>query len=361
MGRSESAAGVPSAAPAAPVTSGPANPRARWWPAIGLAALAVVLGLGWMAWKNSHGRRSPLTAGVPPEHQVVRPADMPALGYLPEPTEAVLAVQIPELMEKLGPDAGADPAKALRDLGVPDSVVDAAEKVSAVGLRNVDQLVVGVGFQDGSFPPQIVVVVQTRGPYDLAAVAHRAKARQLNRRDGRTLYATGAAPLPEVYWWAPSDRVLVGTLFARDFERVPLQPREGTGHLPPELGALIRDQLPEDACAWVAATSDRWDEYLRPYTILPFTALRGRTDLLAPAGRLRSVTLAIPHGPDRPVDLRLGLKSADAAAALRATFADRYRGEPVEVTGESDVCRLEMPFQPARVGFVISRLIGAQD
>jgi hypothetical protein len=273
-----------------------------------------------------------------------------------------LAVQIPQLLEKLGPESAADPAGALRHLGVPDSVVEAVERVSGVGLRNVDQLVIGLGFQQGSFPPQIVVVVQTRQPYDLSAVTRRAKARMLkNRKDGRTLYVTNAAPLPEVYWGGPSDRVLVGTLFARDFEGVPIQPRVGVAHLRPELTALLRDQLPEDACAWVAATSDRWDEHLRPYAILPFTPLRGRTDLIAPAARLRSVTLAIPHGPDRPVDVRLGLKSADSAAELRAVLAERYRGEPVEVTGEEDVCRVQTPFDTARVGSVVSRLIGAKD
>src|SRR5262249_23150249 len=159
---------------------------------------------------------------------------------------------------------------------------------SGVGLKNVNELVIGMGFEKGSFPPQIVFVVHTRRPYDMSAVAREAKARQL-KRDGRMLHVVKASPVPEIYWWGPNDRVLVATLLAGDLADVPVDPRTGIGHLKPQVAELIRDRVPGDASAWLVAFADQWGDHIRPYTFLPFTPLKGRTDLIAPADRLRSI------------------------------------------------------------------------
>jgi len=127
--------------------------------------------------------------------------------------------------------------------------------------------------------------------------------------------------------------------------------------LRPAFTAVIRDRLDENACAWFAATSDKWDQYLRPYTILPFTPLQGRTDLIKPAERLRTVAVSVPHDADRPVDVQIGVKSADPGADLRASFAERFQGEPVEVSGTEEWAQLRLPNEPGRLGPVIGRLM----
>jgi len=328
------------------------------WPvyAAGLAVLAIGLVLAWPYLSNLG--RSRTSEGPDDEtHVVIAPADMPGLGYLPGSAEAILTIQMPSLLDKLGPEYRNDPAKALFDLGVPQNVIETIDRASGVGLRNVDQLVVGMGFEKGSFPPQIVIVVHTRQPYDMSALARDSDARAL-KSQGRTIYAVKASPVPTVYWWGPNDRVLVATLLPRDFADVPVLPRAGVDHLKPEMVRLIRDQIATDASAWLVASSDRWADHLRPYVLLPFTPLQGRRDLLAPSERLRSMSLSIPQSPDRAVDVQIELKSAAAADEIRTTLADRFRDEPVDVGGDGEICRIQTPFDPERVGSLVARLVG---
>jgi hypothetical protein len=283
---------------------------------------------------------------------------MRGLGYLPDSTEAILAVQFPALMEKLGPDAADDPARALRRLGVPEAVVETIERLSGVGLRKVDQLVVGFGFEKGSLPPQIVVVAHTREPYDLGALTRQAKART-QKQERRMLHAVSAPSGPGVYWWGPNDRVLIGTLLARDYEGVPEVPKAGLDHLRPDLTRLITERVADDACLWLVASSDKWRQYLELYVAFPGTPLNGRKDLLRPADRLRALSLSVPCDPDGPVEVFIDRKSADDGEDLRGTLAERFAGTAVEVGGLGETCHLRTRFDPEALESLVSQLIAA--
>lgn len=345
--------GAPSVVPAAAATRSPRR-VAVWALVLVLAAVGL-----WAVSANWHRFRSPFGNPTPPAKPVVvKPAELPGLGYLPESTEAVLAIQVPFLLQRLGPEAGNDPVEALASLGLPRAVAELLDEATAVGLKNVDQLVIGIGFESHAFPPQLTVVVHATQPFDLDGLARREKARPL-KRDGRTLYVGKAGPLPEVYWWKAADRIVVATILAKDMDAVPAQPRAGVNHLRPTLTRLFQDAIAPDACGWFAATSDKWDQYLRPYT-LPFsfipTPLQGRSDLLKPAERLRSTTLSVPNDADQKVEVRIGLKSAEAGASLRNALTERFRKEPVEVSGEEEWTRIELPNEPTHIGPLVGRL-----
>jgi hypothetical protein len=320
--------------------------------------LVALIGVGlWAAWANRHHIRSQFAGPAASEKPaVVKPADLPGLGYLPESTEAVLAVQMPFLLERLGPEADGDPAKALAALGLPEAVSELLDQMTAIGLKNVDQMAVGLGFEGHALPPQLVIVVHARQPFNLEAIAQRTKA-HAKKKDGRILYVGKAGALPEVNWWQASDRVLIATITARDFAGVPALPRSGIDHLRPGLASLVRERVADDACAWFVATSDKWDQYLQPYVLLPLTPLQGRKDLIKPAERLRSVVLSIPNEPDHPVDVQIAVKSTEAGASLRAALADRFHGEPVEVTGEDEWALVHIPNDLSRIETTVSRLI----
>jgi hypothetical protein len=348
MGPSDTPVNAPAAGPPRPT-------RRSMLIGIGLLLAAVVVGLVAANW---HRFRSPFGNPTPPAQSVVvKPDDLPGLGYLPESTDAVLAIQMPFLLQRLGPNAGNDPVQALTALGLPPQAAELLDEATAVGLRNVDQLVVGLGFESHAMPPQITIVVHAARPFDLDGLARQEKARPL-KRDGRTLYVGRAGPLPEIYWWKAADRVLVATILAKDMDAVPARPRAGMDHLRPALTGLFREAIAADASAWFAATSDQWDQYLRPYT-LPFipTPLQGRTDLIKPAERLRTITLSVPDDAESKVDVRIGLKSAEAGATLRGSLTDRFRGEAVEVSGEEEWARVQLPNDPARIGSIIGRLL----
>jgi hypothetical protein len=334
--------------------------RSAWTSWHGWLVVVLILtasGVAFGAWKT-HARKKtvPPPVGVTALAPVVRPTELPGLCYLPPSTEAILAVQLPQLLNRMGPKAVDDPARALIDLGLPDQVVRTIESASGVGLKSVDQLVVGLSFEKGSFPPQMVVVVTTRGPYDLGSLVKQTKARAL-KKEGRTLYAVKAANAPEVYWWSPNNRVLIATILPKDFDGVPLVPRAGVEHLLPELVKLMRERVSDDGIAWLVATSDRWATYLRPYTMLPLTPLQGRTDLLGPAEQLRTLTVSIPNDPDLAVELQIERKSSIMAQELRNLLSERFRDDGVEIGGEGDICRVRMLFDASRVSSVLSRLL----
>lgn len=327
----------------------------------GLAVLvAIVTAGGWALWANRDRVRTPF--GNPPpaaRTTVVKPADLPGLGYLPPSTETILAIQMPLLLERLGPEAEQDPKRALTALGLPELMGEIVDKGSAVGLKNVDHLVIGLGFEKGSFPPQLFVVAHARRPFDLKAIARQVKADDL-KKDGRTLYVTKAGNLPvELHWWQATERVVVTTILARDFEGVPGLPRPGVDHLPAAMANLVRERVADDACAWLVAASDRWDRHLAPFT-LPFVPgpFQGRTDLLKPAERLRTVAVSIPHDQNQSVDVQIGLKSAEAGEELRTALAARFRGEPIEVTGDQEVARLQLVNDQTIVRTIFDHLTG---
>jgi hypothetical protein len=327
----------------------------RWHPRGIVAAIFVVAaGVAAIWWgRNRSDSTSPATDST---RAAVRPAGMPGLGYLPPSTEVVLAIQLPLLLDRLGPEAAADPAKALKQMGLPEQIIETADKASGVGLDHVDHLVVGLSFARGALPPQLVIVLHTKAPFSLNAIMRETKANSLKSEE-RTLHAVRVSQFIEVNWWSPNDRVLVGTLLKRDFKDVPEQPSNGVDHFRTDMASLIRNDIPDGSCAWLVASSDRWAEYLRYITWLPGTPLSGRNDLIAPADRLRSVTVAIPHAADRQVAVELNLKTAQEAELLRAILSDRFEREPIEVRGEGTVCRVETPFDPKRIGSIISRLI----
>lgn len=358
---SEQGRGAPSSISFAKANAARAEPKAAWpaWQKLaGILGLIVIAG-GILLWQTRFKSR-PTGTIVEAPRTVVAPVDLPGLGYLPASSDVVFAVQVPLLMEKLGAEAESDPAKALGRLGLPEFLVETVEKSSGVGLKNVDQLVVGIGLQKASLPPQIVVVVITRQPFDLADILRRTKAATL-KREGRTLHVakatTGANIALNVHWWSPNSRVLVGSLQARDFDDIPGEPRIGVSHLRAEIGSLIRDRVPSDSSAWLVGWSDKWDQHISPYIFLGVPPFQGRRDLLAPAERLRSLLVAIPQPADKAVSVQMDLKSQSTADEFRATLAERFTNEPITVSGDGSTCQIETAFDIARINSILARLL----
>jgi len=329
------------------------------WPFYVLGVLLVLgIAIGIVTQLEMRKSRSTPRSG-PSSHAIIKPSEMPGLGYVPENCEAILAIQLPAFLEKMGPEAQKDPIEAIGRLGFPKSLVEAIDSASGVGLKNVDQMVVGIGFERGAFPPQLFVTVHTREPYDIDALIKKRKGSSL-KKDGRTLHAVKNEGVPEVLLWSPNNRVLVGTLLARDFEAIPMQPRTGTEHLKPAIRLLMMERVAEDASFWFIASSDQWAKYVRPYTWLPGSPLTGRNDLIDPADRLRTVAISLPQDAEKRVAVRIDQKNAEAATRLREIYQERFAGEEITVGGEGDTVLIETEFEPQRVGSMLSRLVAGK-
>jgi hypothetical protein len=335
-------------------SAGPARPRRfSLFTVLALVAVGGVALSLWRPWE--HSGPGPDKSSGP--GALVRPTELPGLGYLPERTDTVLAVQVAAFVEALGPQAGGDPARAMTALGLPDAVVRTVESMSVVGFQNVDQIALGLRL--GQLPPQITLVVRTRNRIDTADLDRQTKSRQ-QERDGRTLHAMKGGMFGDVYWWPADDRTLVVATLAKDFDDVPKQPRPGIGHLRPDLRRVIETQVAEDACFWLAAESDKWKAAIEPFTTwLPNTTiLRGRRDLLDPADQLRSFAMSFPAAREAPAVWTITRKTAESADELRQVYRARFSREPIEVGGEGEVVRIQTTKEPGRLDSVFERLIG---
>jgi hypothetical protein len=156
-----------------------------------------------------------------------------------------------------------------------------------------------------------------------------------------------SSPIPN--WWA-NDRVIVGTN-AGDFDEVPIQPRAGSIISARSRGLDSRSHQ-RGRVRLAVASSDKW-VVSSPYICCRSHRQGGRS--VHP--RTIATGIAIPYPADRNLDVQIDVKTAEAGEQLRASFVKRFEGEPIDISGEGERCRLQTTFDPKRIGSVLGRLI----
>jgi hypothetical protein len=219
----------------------------------GLAVLALVgIGLALLA-IPARPVRPPLDL----DHQKVTPvapAELAALGYLPDDADMIVAAHVAEardnptgreLMQRLG----------LGGTGTPD-----LEKWTGLKLDDIDHAALGLKL-DADLLTRFALVVRARRPIDQQRVCEALKTTTKQEVDGRPVYPfvleTGldlVAKLGASVWFA-DDHTLV---IAKNFSRIPLTPKTGIDHLRPALREVIKERMGSSAQVWAAAHVDNW-------------------------------------------------------------------------------------------------------
>jgi hypothetical protein len=277
---------VEHAPPGADSPASPAEPRVwgiealaerlRGWSkgAIALAVLGVMgtmatVGLFYALWTVKFRRDNDRVPVEPARVQVVAPADLTGLGYLPPGCNVVVGVHVAEAMldpagreflthfqplHVLGQDAGEN----------GDAAVDRLEKLTGLGLQDIDHAVLGLNA--ASFlSPHPVLVVQARRPLDHGKIATALRARLTAEGVGRELYRVPVEKSSvEALLWFADDRTLVLGLSANDLNALPSRPRPGIDHLAENVRVLLRDHVSTGTQAWVAADTEKVDRKLVP-------------------------------------------------------------------------------------------------
>jgi hypothetical protein len=253
----------------------------------------------------------------PPAVRAVPPAELAALGYLPDDTDVILAVHAAELLDE---PSGRD---LTRHLG--NDVLSAAsiENWSGLKLDDIDHAVLGLTL-DESLLVHPTLVVRARRPIDQEKVRAALKAQARRELDGRPVYPflmrTGLPLLPELEAnaWFADERTLV---VAKKFDdgpghRVPLAPHAGIDHLRPDLRALLRERLGAPAQVWLAGHRPDWD------TLSPLVRLVLQRKENAAAAKVTTFGLWLTAGPDgATVRGAFDCEGEDAARALEAYLA----------------------------------------
>ena len=220
----------------------------------GLAALALIgIGLALIA-IQTRPVRPPLE---PPKPRVapMAPADLAALGFLPDDIDLIAAVHVAELLDE---PSGRDLLQRV-GLGTPGG--PDLEKWTGLKLDDIDHAVLGLKL-DGDLLTRFVLVVRARRPIDQTHIRDILKATTRQEVDGRSVYPfvleTGLPLLAKVgvsAWFADENTLVI----AKSFDRIPVTPRTGIDHLRPELRQAIRERMGPSAQLWVAAHTDSWD------------------------------------------------------------------------------------------------------
>jgi hypothetical protein len=275
--------------------------------------------------------------------RAVPPAEMPGIGYLPEGTDSVIAVELRPLLEATSQAEANDARSGLRRIGIPDSVMAALDRAVGVGIDNVDQLVLGLKLKDGSPLNQVVLVVHARQSFSIKSVAERMKALSIARGE-RTYYrlpATSALP-SELLWWAPNDRVLVAALLMEHLDAIPSVKRDGLAHLAPRAAKIIGTELANDSYAWAVLDSEHWD-FLSMF--IPGTdARKVARPLPESLSLLRTAVLAVRFEPKPMMTARLDFKVESAAESWRRWLTNGLeRHEEVAIRAEGNRVMLTAP------------------
>ncbi len=228
-----------------------------WTRRLGVPGLAVValvaVGLALIA-IQARPVRPPLELDRP-RSAPVPPAELAALGYLPDDIDAIAAVHVAEVLDE---PTGRD---VLRRIGLGGEGAPDLEKWTGLKLDDLDHVVVGLKL-DAEMLTRFVIVARARHPIDPRNVCDALKTTAKQEVDGRTVYPfvlqTGLPLLASVgvsLWFADEETLVI----AKKFENLPQTPRKGIDHLRPALREAIREHLAPASHVWVAAHAESWD------------------------------------------------------------------------------------------------------
>lgn len=335
---------LPAPAQASPPRPTLARPiRANRLVAAGVVGLMLVMagiGLTYALWtvqdRRAHDKALPrkvrrpwLEGRVPlPPDDVVAPAELAGIGYLPGSTGLLAVVQVQEL---LASPAGQDLRDTPLTLGKAQFRLDAIKEWTGLEPEQIEHALLGVVVRDGGeadLTPPVFLLVHTRKPYDGARVRVALKAsrpREERTADGarRTVYSASVRSLPLELWLADERTLVVGIL--TNLELLPSKPVEGIAHLPRELREVIEKRLATGSPSWVAGHSADWKK-----TWLPtLTANLKDAPLLTRLEQVR--TFALWLVPTKPARIAGAFACADEQAARtleKAELLPRQQANP---------------------------------
>lgn len=253
-------------------TAGAAGKRRTALALLGIMAMMAVMGLSYALYSaKSRQERHPRPRIVPPPVAIARPADLPALGYVPRHAPIVAGVQVAALLQ--------DPAgKAL--LEKPPRMLAAALKLiesPGVKLEEIDH--VALTFRSAGVLAELVVIVRTRLPYDLERVSRAVQPATASLFRKRPLFEYSAPLLGKTTLWGADEQTLVlagqlrldgdapeGNIADAEtrLQDIPETPQPGTEHLLPTVAQLMDERLPRQAMAWAVGDVERIPGLLTP-------------------------------------------------------------------------------------------------
>jgi len=202
----------------------------------GMTAVVVTIGMMRVHIRVSSDPNAAEEIYVPSIARSVRPAETPGLGYLPDDTNVIAAVNIGMLMET--PEGREFLTGNRGQLWSWQRL----QEFTGIGLSEIDHVIVGLKV-DNNLLPRVLVIIETNRPFSATGVKAALRA--------------GKWPDPDACLF-PSDHVLILGLTKKDLERITTKRSEGIDQLSPSLQKALAERIPRGADVWAAGHADNW-------------------------------------------------------------------------------------------------------
>jgi hypothetical protein len=180
-------------------------------------------------------------------------AEHPALGYLPDDTDAILNVNFPMAEQKPESQVMID------RLGLgPGGNLD-LQRLTGLSLDQIDDVMVGLRLEGKALIPGIRVVVQTRSSYDADDLRKKLGSKRSKKEGDRPYDLVQPAGLPfEFALWCATPRTYVMCYPAEDLAKVPAEPNPHVERFAAPIADLLRYRSDRDSFFWAVAHADDW-------------------------------------------------------------------------------------------------------
>jgi hypothetical protein len=202
----------------------------------GTTAVVVTIGLLRVHIRVSSDPSAAEDIFVQPVVRSVRPSDLTGLGYLPDDTNVIAAVNVAELRQT---PAGRE---FLTDNGGKLWNWQRLHDWIGIDLTEIDHLIVGLKV-DNNLLPRLMLIVET-------IHAFRVDEMRVNLKASKW-------PDPEACLF-PSDRTMILALAKKDLERVSTERSEGIDQLGLPMQQALKERIPRDAQVWLVGHGDSW-------------------------------------------------------------------------------------------------------
>jgi len=240
-----------------------------------------------------------------------RPAQLAALGYVPQGADVLVGVHLAELLRGQTGPLLQNPLK----IGPIPFHLAQVSAITGLALEEIDHLVLAV-CTDDPILPRPYLVVRTRQPYDGDRIRSTLKAKRVLGSTGRELVTfTMPGSKLDLVLWNADERTLVVGLVPSHMQAVPEKPTQRLEQLPRELRDLLQQRMDKGGALWMAA---RLDERTRK-TFTDLFASRMKKETVQTLQTVQSFAAWLQLEPPRTVQAVFHCQDGPGAQAL-----DRY-------------------------------------
>lgn len=247
-----------------------------------MAAGALALALGTLQSRKTRDPKIPPIATGP---RAFAPAELPALGYLPEGCNLVAGIHVTDLLNTPTGKRLLDPPR----FEWVDKGLATIESWTGLQAGAFDH--VAIGTKVSGDVPQLVVALRTRQPYRLEELAKRFPGKAFPHHK-RPLFRLKFQPIGGGYLWCADERTLVlllrpDAVKIEDMDQVPAFPRPPAEALSKALRLIVEEHV-RHAEAWLAGDLERAEPLADLLKLFPVLGKQA-----PPLARVRSFAVGV--------------------------------------------------------------------